>query len=74
MTHLRRGSSKKLPKAFWLVVWLFTLVLTALLITWGKASPDTLFFGDSLTEEWPLPTVKLWRLWQYDQPDAGPIQ
>ncbi len=57
MTKLNSSGSKKLRIAMWVGLWLFSLVLTVLLVTWGKAAPDTVFFGDSLTEEWPLPTV-----------------
>jgi hypothetical protein len=40
-----------------LAAWLLTLIVTVAVVNRGKFAADTVFFGDSLTEEWDMPAV-----------------
>lgn len=48
---------KKVRWGFWLAAWLLSLIVAARVANHGKFAADTVFFGDSLTEEWDRPSV-----------------
>lgn len=52
-----KSNSGRRHTKLWVVLWLLSLVAVLVWATRGKASPDTVFFGDSITEGWSLPSV-----------------
>jgi hypothetical protein len=53
-----QGDPPRRNKApLWIAAWVLTIAFTVLLTTHLKAAPDVVFFGDSLTEMWELPSV-----------------
>jgi hypothetical protein len=53
----QNASPRRSKAPLWLAVWALTIALTFLLTTRLKAAPDVVFFGDSITEMWALPSV-----------------